>query len=165
MQHIPLPRKPVTAGFSAQDGVRWSCRLVLLICVGWISHAYAAGDAGVRCHVHLPSVVGGWNTVLAECDGSPVSIGPPTPVHDVMMAPGHGSEQYVQDLQAIRSVLGSKPTPTPAWVMLLAMLLGIALIVGLVRVGRDAYRRLSRIKLRRLPQAPIAPSSETAVIT
>ena len=165
MQPTPLLRKPVTAGFSARDGVRGSCRFALLTCVGWIFHAYAAGDAGIRCHVHLPSVVGGWNTVLAECDGSPVAIGPPTPTHFVVTAPGHGSEEYVQDLQAIRSVLGAKPTPTPAWVQLLATLLGIALIVGLVRVGRDAYRRLSRIKLRRLPQGPIAPSSETAAIT
>lgn len=165
MQATPLPRKPVIAGFSVQDGVRGSCRVVLLICMGWIFHANAAGDAGIRCHVHLPAVVGGWNTVLAECDGSPVAIGPPTPTHFVVTAPGHGSEEYVQDLQAIRSVLGAKPTPTPAWVQLLATLLGIALIVGLVRVGRDAYRRLSRIKLRRLPQGPIAPSSETAAIT
>ncbi|MFI4980203.1 MAG: hypothetical protein ACHQIO_07635, partial [Nevskiales bacterium] len=95
----------------------------------------------------------------------PVAIGPPEPVQSTRTGLGHEAEEYVQDLQAIRSVLGSKPAPTPAWVSLLAMLLGVALVVGLARLGRDAYQRLSRFKLRRPPQPPAAPTGETAAIT
>lgn len=133
---------------------RWCfCGLVLMaLGVTWslrTSHAHAQASAGVaRCHVSLPMTVGGWNTLLAECDGQPVTIGPPpeVPVAEVTRTSMMSSAEYARDMQAIRYVLSSRPPPIPTWVPIVATLLGLAFIGGLAYVFRGLLRLLSNIE-------------------
>jgi len=113
--------------------------------------------------------VGGWNTVLAECDGRPVAIGASTETHSSATSRSLAldSEEYARDLQAIRSVLKSAPAPTPKLAFLGAVLLLVGVIAGLVFLLRGLLRDLPRIKPRRPVQAalPVATALEVRLIS
>jgi hypothetical protein len=180
MQYEPLPRKPWAVQQPRPAFLHWCAGAILLVCMGtgwtagWILHhqrlALHATPVGLRCHVYLPATVRGWNTLLAECDGRPVAIGAPQPQSQPQPNPAGSAagsaernraadwEVYAKDMQAIRGVLSSEPAPTPAWVVLTALLLLPALLGGLVILFRGLFRELRAFR-RPVPAAPSLPGA------